>query len=237
MAVDYRTLERQLCEDLQLNRRPVAIAFLDALPSGAAAFGGTVPSSCSFWRLASDGEILYTLPDNHHNCPIGAYTHNITIPPDRARELDDALGLMSSIGYIRLEEVAGIPRLPKAPGAIVYAPLGETPVDPDVVLFIGPPASVMLLQEAAIRAGVSAQLNALARPTCMVLPAALISGVTASTGCAGNRVYTGIDESNLYVAVPGRDLARLANEVHPIVAANAAMRQYHEDRRSRLAAV
>ncbi len=41
---------------------------------------------------------------------------------------------MTGIGYIRIEEVPGIPRLPVTPVAVVYAPLGDTPVEPDVVL-------------------------------------------------------------------------------------------------------
>lgn len=51
------------------------------------------------------------------------------------------------------------------------------------------------------------------RPTCMALPAALAHGVVTSTGCIGNRVYTDMGEDELYVAVPGKDLARVANEV------------------------
>ena len=45
-------------------------------------------------------------------------------------------------------------RLAKAPKAIVYSPLADTPVDPDVALFASRPAAAMLLQEAAGRAGV-----------------------------------------------------------------------------------
>jgi uncharacterized protein (DUF169 family) len=89
----------------------------------------------------------------------------------------------------------------------------------------------MLLQEAALRAGAAASLSTLARPTCMVLPAALRHGVVASTGCIGNRVYTGLDESELYVAVPGRDLPGIAAEASTIKSANAALLEYHRGRR------
>jgi Uncharacterized protein conserved in archaea len=83
---------------------------------------------------------------------------------------------METIGYIKMEEVPGIPRLAEPPGVVVYAPLGDVPVDPDVVLFAGRPGRVMLLQEAALRAGVRAQAPLLGRPTCMALPAALAYG-------------------------------------------------------------
>jgi uncharacterized protein (DUF169 family) len=182
-----------------------------------------------------NGRVFYTTPEDHHNCPIGSYTHNIPLPPQRANELEQTLSLMASIDYIRMEEVAGIPRLPRTPGAIVYAPLGETPVDPDVVLFAGRPGRVMLLQEAALRAGVGAGVPLLARPTCMALPAALAQGAVASTACIGNRVYTDVGEDELWVVMPGRDLARVADELRPIADANIKLSDYHRDRRRTLA--
>jgi uncharacterized protein (DUF169 family) len=55
----------------------------------------------------------------------------------------------------------------------------------------------------------------------MALPAALASGVVASSGCIGNRVYTGLSEEELYVVVPGKDVARVADEIRVIREANA----------------
>lgn len=230
MTLDYAALEQQITIDLELAHRPVAVAFPPAPPSGVAKYEGSQPSGCSFWRLASEGRTFYTVADHHYNCPIGAYTHNIALPPARAHELEETLGLMASIGYLRMAEVPAIPRLADPPAVVVYAPLGATPVDPDVVLFWGPPGRIMLLQEAALRASVSASLQTLARPTCMVLPAALSHGTVASTGCVGNRVYTELDDTELYVAVPGRDLARVAGEASLIRSANAALLDYHRGR-------
>ena len=85
---DYRRIEQQLSSDLGLTRRPIAIAFRDTPPPGVSKFTGTAPSGCSFWRLASEGRTFYTVPSDHYNCPIGAYTHNIPLPPARAKELE-----------------------------------------------------------------------------------------------------------------------------------------------------
>ena len=233
---DYRRIERQLSDNLGLPHRPVAITFRETPPSAVPKFAGTQPSGCSFWKLASEGRTFYTVPSDHYNCAIGAYTHNIALPPERAKELEETLGFMTGIGYVRMEEVPGIPRLPTTPGAVVYAPLGDTPVDPDVVLFWGPAAKVMLLQEAAIRAGVAAQLNTLGRPSCMALPAALAHGMVASAGCVGNRVYTGIEEGELYAAVPGKELTRIAEAASTISSANAQLLEYHQARRQQLTA-
>ena len=142
--VDYRSIELQLLESLGLRRRPVAVKFQEAPPAGVSKFAGTEPSGCSFWRLAADGRVFYT---------VGTHTHNIPLPENRTNELNQVLSIMTSIGYIKTEEVQGIARLPQTPGVVVYAPLGDAPVDPDVVIFAGAPGRLMLLQEAALRAG------------------------------------------------------------------------------------
>ena len=232
---DYRDLERRLCSALGLRRRPVGVAFREAPPPGVARFEGAAPSGCSFWRIAAGGRSFYTIPGDHYNCPIGSYTHHIPLPEGRAQELDQTLALMTDIGYLEMAEVPGIPRLPRTPGAVVYAPLAEMPVDPDVVLFSGPPGRVMLLQEAAARAGVGGRAPLLGRPTCAALPAALAHGAVASVGCVGNRVYTDVGEDELYVVLPGRDLLRVAAQAETIAAANAKLAEYHRGRRASLA--
>jgi uncharacterized protein (DUF169 family) len=232
---EYRAIERQLVEGLHISRRPVAVTFADAAPAGTPRFLGTVPSGCSFWRIAASGRTFYTVPSDHYNCVIGSHTHTISLPEERAGELPQMLTLMTGIGYIRMEEVPSLPRLPRTPGVVIYAPLADTPVAPDVVVFAGRPGRVMLLQEAAIRAGLNSQTPLLGRPTCMALPAALAQGTVASTGCIGNRVYTDLGEDELSVVVPGRDLQKVAAEVETIVAANTRLFDYHRERRQALA--
>jgi uncharacterized protein (DUF169 family) len=232
---DYRIMEQRLTEVLRLQRRPGAVAFRDTPPAGVPKFMGTQPSGCSFWRIAAGGRTFYTVASDHYNCPIGSYTHNLPLPQDRAQELEQTLSFMAGVGYIKMEEVPGVSRLPRSPGVVIYAPLGDTPVEPDVVVFSGRPGRVMLLQEAALRAGVDAQVPLFGRPTCMAIPAALAHGVVASTGCVGNRVYTDVGEDELYVVVPWKDLPRIAEAAQTIAAANASLSEYHRARRQALA--
>jgi uncharacterized protein (DUF169 family) len=231
---DYAQIERRLTDVLRLSRRPVAIAFLDAPPEGVLPLSGSQPSGCSFWRLAAGGQAFYTVPSDHYNCPVGSYTHNIALPSEREAELTGTLGLMVDIGYIKMEEVPGVPRLPKTPAATVYAPLSQTPVVPDVVLVAGIPAKLMLLHEAAIRAAKTV-LPLLGRPTCMAIPAALSGGVASSLGCIGNRVYTGIADDQFYTVVAGSDLDVIVAELDTIVSANAKLAEYHQGRRAAIA--
>jgi len=232
---DYRTVERQLTGALGLQRRPVAVAFRSSPPPGVPKFAGTEPSGCSFWRLAAAERTFYTVPADHHNCPIGSYTHNIPLPPERAAELPQTLALMTELGYLKMDEVPGMPRVARTPGVVIYAPLADSPVDPDVVLVAGRPDRVMLLQEAALRAGIAAPAPLLGRPTCMALPASIAQGVIASTGCVGNRVYTDLGEDELYVMIPGHAVARVAAEAQTIASANLKLSDYHRERRRALA--
>ena len=214
-------------------RRPVAIVFADAPPEGVARFEGSQPSSCSFWRIAAGGRTFYTVPTDHFNCPVGGYTHN-TLTPERMPELQQTLDLMSGIGYIRMEEIPGIFQLPAGPQVVIYAPLGDTPAPPSVVLACGKPGRIMMLAEAANRAGAMSTLPLLGRPTCMAIPAALASGAVTSAGCIGNRVYTDIGDDQLYAVLRGADLERIAAEIETIQTANQTLERYHQDRRAAL---
>jgi uncharacterized protein (DUF169 family) len=227
-------LEGTLNTELGLTRRPVAISFLDSPPAGVDKFCGMMPSGCSFWKLAGDGRRFYTVPSDHFNCPIGSHTHSIALPNDRQKELGDTLSFMSEIGYIRMEEVGKIPTLSKQPNVITYSPLSEAATPPDVVILVGKPGSIMLLVEAAARAGVTTQFPVFGRPTCMTIPAAMQSGVVGSSGCIGNRVYTDIGDDELYVTIRGADLDKVVGELETIINANNDLREYHRTRKKAL---
>jgi uncharacterized protein (DUF169 family) len=234
---DYKALENQFQQILDLKRRPVAVAFRAEAPSSMEKFSGSEPSGCSFWRLAAGGRTFSTTAEDHYNCPVGSYTHNIALPESRAQELPAILGTMTSLGYLKMEEVPGIPVLPETPKNILFAPLGDTVVNPDVVLFAATAGKIMLLEEAAIRAGVASKLPLLSRPTCMAIPAAMAHGVVTSAGCIGNRVYTDLGDDELYAAVPGTALEIVARELETIASANLALAQYHRGRRRELSTV
>jgi uncharacterized protein (DUF169 family) len=230
---DYPAIERKLQQVLETTRHPVAVLYTDEPPAGITRFAGSQPSSCSFWRLAAEGRSLCTVPSDHFNCPVGSYTHK-TITPERMPELQQVLDLMAGIGYIRMEEIPGVFQLPTTPKFVVFTPLSETPAAPSVVLVAGKPGRVMLLAEAATRAGSSSVLPMLGRPTCMALPAALAQGTVTSAGCIGNRVYTEIGDDELYVVLRGQDLEVITAELDTIRSANVTLTQYHRERRETL---
>src|SRR6202171_3877101 len=163
----WQALETRFANDVKREHRPVAVAYLERAPDSVKKFQGSEPSGCSFWRLAADNRTFYTVPEDHFNCAVGAYTHNIALSPEREQETGITLKMMFDLGYVKPEEVPQIPRLAKKPAVVVYSPLGETRVAREVVFFLHQPRPAMLLNEPANRAGVAAGSPALGRPTCM----------------------------------------------------------------------
>jgi uncharacterized protein (DUF169 family) len=231
---NWKELEKLFTTRLKLERRPVAVTFLDAEPSGVSKFSGTEPAGCSFWRLAAAGGTFYTVPADHFNCAVGAYTHNIQLPPERVQETETTLGMMFNLGYVRPEEVPGIPRLEKEPKAVVFAPLADTPMAPSVVLFACKSPAAMLLNEASIRAGASSSLPLLGRPSCMALPAALAHGTVTTLGCVGNRVYTNLGADEMYIVVPGAKVEAVSDALGIIATANATLEEFARGRQASL---
>jgi uncharacterized protein (DUF169 family) len=231
-ATDVQTL-------LGLRVPPVAIAFLAAPPDGVPAWDGPeVPAGCQFWRAAQEGKTFYTVPADHYNCAVGAHTHKIPLPMERAAELDSTVGFMVEKGYIAMAEVPGIPVLPETPAVIAYAPADRAPFAPDMVIVAAPPAQAMLVYEAAVQTGVSsAQMPTLGRPGCAVLPLTLQTQAAAfSLGCRGNRTFTGLPDGELYVSIPGEKWPAVAAQLLKVHGANAAMGDYYADKKAKFAA-
>ena len=227
-------------EVLNLSAHPIAIGFSDEPPAGLERWpGGAVPAGCVFWREAMNGRAFYTVPADHYNCAVGAYTHAIPLPAGRGTQLEDTLQFMVLKEYLRMEEVPGIPTLEKAPAYISYAPVETAPFRHDLILIAAKPAAAMLIYETALRSGAGAALaNTLGRPACAVLPLASRTGVTSlSLGCMGNRTFTGLPDEELYVCIPGGRWDSLVSKLTEIGRANSAMQQHYRNHKAQFAGV
>ena len=123
----------------------------------------------------------------------------------------NTLGLMVNVGYLKMEEVPGIPRLATTPAVVIYAPLatdtGGARCRARLRHAGAPDAAARGGDARAGRRDDACVAAAAGRPTCMAIPAALSSGVASSLGCIGNRVYTGITDDEFYTVIAGKDLA------------------------------
>ena len=223
---------KKLAGTLGLRTPPIAVAFRDRAPEGVARVERAGPAGCAYWRLAAEGRVFFTEGADHYNCPVGSYTHGVELPPERAKELSDVVGTMVGLRYIRMEEVPAMPRLAGPFGVAVYAPLAQSPVDPDVVLIRGTARQIMLAAEAARAAGIGQDGATLGRPACAMIPEAMQAARgNTSLGCIGNRVYTGLGDDELYFTVPGASLAEFVDQLETIARANGALEAYHGERR------
>jgi uncharacterized protein (DUF169 family) len=209
---------------LNLERPPVAVAFLATPPAGLSRIDRPLPAGCSYWKHASDGHSFYTMPADHENCAVGAFTHGVTLSPEKGKELEGLIGTMVQLQYLRSEEVPGIPHRGSPMEIVAYAPLADASFDPDAIIFRGNTRQIMLVSEAARAAGIFESAAAMGRPACAMIPQATASrsGV-ASVGCIGNRVYTELGDDEMYFAVPGQALPRVLEQLDVMIIANAAL--------------
>jgi hypothetical protein len=144
----------------------------------------------------------------HYTCPIGSYRDNISLPLERAKKLDETLNLLVQIGYLRMEEVLGIPRLAQAPGAVIFAPLAT-------LLLIRTRCSWLLPfpRSCCSRRQLSAQTVPRRFPCredrrAWRSPQRWRTAQWSAQGAVGNRVYSDLGKGELYGVIPGKDLER-----------------------------
>jgi uncharacterized protein (DUF169 family) len=207
------------------------MAFIAEAPAGLPKVSRAEAAGCGYWKLASEGRSFYTTPADHGNCPIGAFTHGVELSGDQRKELNGLVGTMIQLKYLKSNEVQSIPHRVDPMRVAVYAPLERASFAPDVVLFCGNARQIMLVTEAARHADAFDEGAMLSRPACAMIPQALgsRSGV-ASVGCIGNRVYTGLGDDELYVAVPGAAIEEVLTSLDTILKANAELEKFHRAR-------
>lgn len=216
---------------LSLTWAPVGIAFREQPPADVPRVSTSASAGCGYWKWAAEGQVFYTEAEDHYACPIGAHTHGVELPSAVADTLQGLVRSMAELRYLKPEEVAAIPRRRDSFRIAIYAPYDRMPCEPDVVLIRGSVKQMMLLAEAAQSVGASGGSPALGRPTCAVIPEATCSGrAVASFGCIGNRVYTGLEDSEGYYAVPGAVLPDVVERLAVMVEANRQLEKFHRDR-------
>jgi uncharacterized protein (DUF169 family) len=230
-TTSFDSIARTLIDALQLTQPPIAVSFPDAVPEGVEIYRGAVPAGCRFWQEAAS-RVFATVPADHELCAIGVYTHHLESGPATQTDLQDALKVFDSLGYVRPEDMPFIPVLSREAKIVVYGPLGAIALPPDVVLIFVRADQALILSEA------SQQLEnglppAMGRPACAVVPQAFNTGRTAmSLGCCGARAYLDTLTADLALyAIPGSRIEAFTERVVALSKANAVLTQFHTLRR------
>lgn len=200
---------------LRLENNPIIVRLEDEPPSRRRRFMGYAPASCSFWRLGIDSE-FYT-SDVDHNCNIGKVTHGLR-EVDEVKENDD-VKLLTSIGWISIEDLSKLPRLPRK-AAISYIPVDMLEDaglgNEDIITLFCNAEQVMLVVDAAERAGIEYKIRS--RPTCAILGEAYsIKGIVIGLGCTPSRLRTPYSANDLFVAIHASIVGRFIEHLRQVV--------------------
>jgi uncharacterized protein (DUF169 family) len=227
----YSQLAAILAASLDLRQAPVAISFTGSLPVGVKSHAGRVPAGCRFWEDGATAAFATSASD-HSLCAIGVYTHNLQTSPSQQTDLMDALKVFADLEYVRQEDLALIPVLQSRPGYVVYAPLADSPLPPDVVLLFVNANQTLILTEATQQVE-NQNAPAMGRPACAVVPQVMNSGRAAlSLGCCGARAYLDLFTSDVAVfAIPGDKLDAYTRRIEALAKANGVLSKFHSLRR------
>ena len=229
-------LSADLRNALGLDQPPVAICFTDAVPAGIDVPANRAPAGCRFWEDATHATFA-TSAEDHNLCAIGVHTHNLQSSPAQQTDLMDALKVFGDLGYVRPEDIPLIPVLTSRPKHVLYSPLADTPLPPDVVLLFVNANQTLILTEATQQVE-NQNTPAMGRPACAVVPQVMNTRRAAlSLGCCGARAYLNIlTDSVAIFAIPGAKLKAYAERIVALAKANAVLSQFHEIRRRDIAA-
>jgi uncharacterized protein (DUF169 family) len=229
---NYRKLADDLMYFLNLSFPPIAISFSDSIPAGVTPFEGVVPAGCVFWQLAATRTFATSTKD-HELCSIGTHTHHMARPSRSYQdELKQTLKAMSGLDYARDEEVAAIPVLQRKVKHVIYGPLADFPLDPEVVLLFAHAQQGLILSEAAGRIDKGIP-PAMGRPACAVVPQVFNHGYAAmSLGCCGARVYLdALSDSVAMWGFPGGKIGQYCEQIAILSRANKTLTTFHTRRR------
>jgi uncharacterized protein (DUF169 family) len=226
-----REAARILTDALALTLPPIAVCFSDRVPADVPAFEGRLPAGCAFWQEATR-RTFATAPRDHDLCAIGTFTHNLEASAAHEVDRRDALAVFAELRYVRAEDVPLIPTLPARHRHVIYGPLSDAPLAPDVVLMFVRPSQALILAEAAesVDGGLAPSMG---RPACAIVPQAVNSGRAAlSLGCCGARAYLDVLAADVALyALPGPRIADYARRIEDLAKANSVLAAFHALRR------
>ncbi len=228
---DWTSLDGRLRDALGLSVPPIAITFrAEGAPDVAPAYGapmpdaapdgrtGRVPAGCVFW-MEGAASTFSTIAADHGNCSVGSVTHGFKTLEDVGGNADVAALLESK--WVTMDVVPLIPVVRERPAAVLYGPLVETPVDPDVVLLRLTGRQLMVLHDAL------PGLRIEGKPQCHIVAVAKEQGeVAASVGCQLSRVRTAMPNSEVTCAIPSAQLGDVIDRVEAAATADRAVAAY-----------
>ena len=236
MALSCADLSAALEQHLELRHQPVAMTFVAEQPQDVPRLSTTEPSGCAIWRRG-EVDVFYAAAEDHFNCPRGTMVMGFPLPPPVMAELEEEVGMMCGLNYVRETEVEHVPHVAQPSAGIVYGPLWRFPLEPDVVLlWLTPQQSMMMSECCGLMDWSASPAGLLGRPGCAAIPVALSQGRPAeSLGCVGMRINTGVSGDLLLMAVPRNVLENMPAELEMLSQVHGRMDAHYRERIDKLA--
>jgi uncharacterized protein (DUF169 family) len=224
---NYKEASEILKKYLKLSGSPVAFRFAtkkEEIPAGMQQIDKTI-RHCSMISLArKEGRVLYAVAGNHE-CNGGAWALGLREITESLKKGDFyyKLGKFESSAACK-RTIDRIPHLGTGETyATLYAPLEETPFDPQVVLIIASPWVMLKLAQCSlfrlggrIDAGFSG-IQSVCSDACA--QTYLTGRVNFSLGCDGSRKYSGIEDGEMVIGIPAELLPEIIEALRVIAAA------------------
>ena len=227
---NWPDLAGKLSKVLGLKHAPLAITFTNEVPAGVAAHDGSMPdpsgdgrtgrvaAGCVFWMHAAD-RTFSTVPEDHFNCSVGSVTHGLK-SLEEVMANEDVQGILES-EWVTPEEAMQLPVVQTRHNYVVYGPLADTPLEPDVVFLRINAFQSMVIHDAY------GDIAFEGKPQCHIIPIAKEQQRLAiSTGCMLSRIRTGMSPDELTCTVPAGQLAEVVDRLEARRSANAAVGAY-----------
>ena len=236
---NFAGLSRELAELLGLTATPIAISFTNSEEPPAPPLTGPMPraaddgrqgrvaAGCVFWMRAVKSTFT-TVAEDHENCSVGSLTHGLMTLEEVAGKTD--IAALMETGWVRQNDLAGLPSIAPRPRYITYGPLAAHPVAPDVVLIRLDAAQVMRLR------GACPNLRFEGKPQCHIIPLAHGGDeIAVSVGCVVSRQRTGMADTEMTCAFPGRRLGEIVGQLRRAAATDAKAAGFARDDMRRFA--
>jgi uncharacterized protein (DUF169 family) len=214
---DNQKLAEDLVNSLGLQSAPLAIhfrqeplngiePFADDMPSPTAdGRTGRVPAGCVFWMKA-EGRTFSTVAEDHANCSVGSVTHGFRTLDEVGGKSD--VGALVDAGWVAPEMFPAIPVVKDRYRYVIYGPLQDAAVEPDVVFLRVNAKQAMTISDAF------PDMRFEGKPQCHIIAIAKEQQeVAISVGCMLSRVRTGMPNTEMTCAIPGARLAEVVQQI------------------------
>jgi uncharacterized protein (DUF169 family) len=226
----WENLSDELTRALGLQHAPIAISFTNDAPAAAPLLEGDMPApsgdgrtgkapaGCVFWIKAA-GATFTTVPSDHYNCSVGSVTHGLK-KLEEVMANEDVQGILEA-EWVTPEEAMQLPVVKDSHNFIVYGPLADTPLDPDVVLLRINAFQGMVIHDAF------GEMDIVGKPQCHIIPMAKEQDkIAMSTGCMLSRVRTGMSPHEMTCTIPAGRLGEVVDKLQARRMANSAVAAY-----------